>query len=124
MHEWEVDLTLIDGESACDQYGPEDGSEEQYHFPVCWVVRAHDLQLGVEVQGKEDETGKCGSSVAGRERLEGIIDRFLVSGADRPVIHVIRELRPRGLGELSYVRHTNRVEMGSEAPDQPFEPDL
>jgi len=77
-----VVMELIDCESASDQYGSEDWGEEQYHFPVRRVVRAHDLQLGVKVQGKEDQTSKRGSRVARRERLEGIIDRFLISGAD------------------------------------------
>lgn len=117
-------LTLIDCESPSDQHSPEDGSEEQYHFPVRRIVRAHDLQLGVKVQGKEDQASKCGSRVARRERLEGIIDRFLISGADRPVVHVMRELGPRGLGELGHVRHANSVKVRAEATDQPLQPDL
>lgn len=82
MHEQQVCLTLIDGESTGNQYGPEDGSEKQDHFPVRGIVRAQDLHLSVNVQGKEDKTSKCGSRVAGRERLERVVDCFLVSGAD------------------------------------------
>jgi len=74
-------MKLINRKGSSDQHRTENGREEQYHFPVRRIVRTDDLQLGVKVQGKEDEASKCGSRVARRERLEGIINRFLVAGA-------------------------------------------
>jgi len=56
-----MSLTLIDGESASNQYSPKDRSKEQNHFPVGGIVRARDLQLSIEVQGEEDKTSERGS---------------------------------------------------------------
>jgi hypothetical protein len=62
--------------------------------------------------------------MARRKRLEGVVDRFLVSGADRPVVHVIRKLRARGLGKLGHVWLANGVKVRTEASDEPLQPDL
>ena len=112
-----MSLTFIDSESTGDQYGPKDRSEEQDHFPVCGIVRAHDLQLSIEVQGQEDEASKCGGRMARRKRFEGVVDIFLVPSADRPVVHVICKLRAGGWGKLGHVRLANGVEVRTEAPN-------
>ena len=88
-----MSLTFVDGESTGDQYSTKDGGEEQNHLPVSRVVRTHDFQLSVKVEGEEDEAGKRGSRVARRKRLQSVIDRFPVSSTDRPIVHVIRKLR-------------------------------
>lgn len=112
-----VNFTFIDGESTGNQHSTEDGSEEQNHFPVSRIVRAHDLQLSVKVEGEEDEAGKRGGRVARRKRLQGVVDRFSVSSTDRPVVHVVRKLRARGSGKLGHVRHANGVKVRTKASD-------
>jgi len=119
-----MSLTFIDGEGTSDQYRPKNRSEEQNHFPVRRIMCAHDLQLGVEVQGEEDKTSKRGSRMARRKRLEGVVDIFLVSSADRPVIHVIRKLGARRLRKLGYVWHADGIKVRAKASDQPLDPDL
>ena len=62
--------------------------------------------------------------MARRERLERVVDRLAVSGTGRPVVHVIRESRPRRLRELGHVWHTDGVKVRTESSDQPLEEDL
>jgi len=112
-----MSLTFVDGESTGDQYSTKDGREEQDHFPVSRVVRAHDFQLSVKVEGEEDKASKRGSRVARRKRLQGVVDRFPVSSTDRPVIHVVRKLRARGSGKLGHVWHANGVKVRTKASD-------
>jgi len=112
-----MSLTLIDSESAGYQYSPEDWSKEQNHLPVRGIVCAQDLQLTIEIQGEEDETSKRSGRVAGRKGFEGVIDLFLVSGADRSVIHVVRKLRARGRGKLGHVGLANGVKVRTKAPN-------
>lgn len=112
-----VSLTFIDCESTSDQYSPKDRDEEEDHLPVCRIVRAHDLQLRVKVQGEVDEAGKRGGRVARREGLEGVVDLFLVSGADRPVVHIIRELRARGRSKLGHIWLANGVKVRTKPPN-------
>jgi hypothetical protein len=119
-----MSLTFIDGESTGDQYSTKDGSEEQNHLPVSRVVRTHDLQLSVKIEGEEDEAGKPGSRVAGRKRLQGVVDCFPVSSTDRPVVHVVRKLRARGSRKLGHVWLANGVKVRTKTPDQPFDPNL
>ena len=119
-----IRLTFIDSESTADQYSPKDGSEKQDHFPVSRIVCTHELQLSVKVQGEEDEAGKPGGRVAGREGLEGIIDRLLVSSTDRPVVHVIGELRARGWGKLGHIWHADGIKVRTKAPDKPLDKNL
>ena len=109
-------LTLIDSESAGNQYSPKDRSKEQDHLPVRGIMRAHDLQLSIEVQGEEDETSERGGRVARRKGFEGVVDRFLVPGTDRSVVHVVRELGARWRRKLGHVRLANGVKVRTKAP--------
>lgn len=116
--------TFIDGQGAGDEGGTEDGAEEEDHLPVGGVVGAGDLELGVEVEGEVEEASPGGGGVARGHGLEGIVDGFLVAGADGAVVHEVREADTGGGCGGVDARLADGVEVGTEAADEPFYPDL
>jgi len=84
-------VVLVDGHGASNEDSAKDGCEEQGHRPQRWVVCAHDLELGVEVQCQKDETCEGGCGVARRHRLERVVNLVLVARAHRPVVIYIVE---------------------------------
>ena len=113
----------VDGEGAADKESAEERCEEEDHLPVCRVVRTHDLELRVEVEGEIEETRPCCCRVPGGHRLECVVNLVFVSRADGTVVHEVREpnatARARRDAGLA-----NSKEVRAEATDKPFDEDL
>lgn len=116
-------VELVDSERASDERGSEDGSKEEDHLPVGGVVRAHDLELGVEVERQVEQSGPCSGRVPRWHGLQGIVDLVRVSGAniaiENDVVEAI-EAEPA----LGYIRLANGVEVRTEAANEPLDKDL
>ena len=80
-------MILIDRQGTGDKCRTEDWSVDGNELPHCWVVVRPYLELGVEVDGEEDETREGGGTVTRREGFERIINLLLITRADLAIIH-------------------------------------
>lgn len=116
-------VKLIDGQSARDQTGAEDGRIRRDQLPHGRVVVGEDLEFGVEVEIEEDEAGEGGRGVPGRHRFQGVVDFLLVARADGAVEHDGLEALAGAL-QAAGVGGADGEEVGAEATDEPFDEDL
>lgn len=84
---------------------------------------AHDLELGVEVKGEENETSECCGRMTRRHRFQRVVDIILVAGTNGTVKHEVGEARSIGSASRN-VGLANGIEMGAQTTDQPFDEDL
>jgi len=75
-------MEAVHGHNHCDENGAENRSHKEEHLPVGGIVSGHELELGIEVERKEDESGKGGGGMSTGHRFDGIIDGFLVTSAN------------------------------------------
>ena len=90
-------VELVDGESTADQAGAENGGVEGNELPHSGVVVGEDLELSIEVEVQEHETGESSSGVTRGHGLEGVVDFRLVARADAAVEHDL----PVAIGDVS-----------------------
>lgn len=112
-------VVLVDGEGAGDERRAEDWGVGGDELPHGWVVVGPDLQLGVEVERKEDEARKGGGRVARREALERVVDLGLVACADGAVVHDLAEAIPTCFARERDVGLADGEEVWAETTDQP-----
>jgi hypothetical protein len=75
-------VELVNSECTTDEHRAEDGGVDDDELPHGRVVVGEDLELGVEIQVEEDETGKGSCRMAAGERLQAVVNLVWVSGAD------------------------------------------
>lgn len=80
-------VEIIDCERATNQARAQKGSDGRDKLPHGWVIVGEDLELGVEVEGQEDEASKGGGGVTGWHTFKTVIDLLLISSTDAAVEH-------------------------------------
>ena len=134
-------MVFINGKSTSNETSAENGSVESNQFPHCGVVVGKDLELCVEVEVEEDETGKGSSCVTGWHGLQTVVDFVHITRADALVKHdltvSIGDVAVAAAGLNTVVGSTNAgtkvfrnngladgEEVRAETTNEPFDKDL
>lgn len=124
-------VELVNGQGASNQARAEHGGVDGGELPERGVVVGEDLELGVEVEGQEDESRKGSGGVTRRHRLERIINLIRITSADiLGVVNLGETLRRvalfgnLGVGSASNVGLADGQEVRAQATDKPLDEDL
>lgn len=122
-------MELIDRQGTGNQAGPQQRHVSDGQLPHGRVIVGENLQLGVQVQVKEDKASKSSSRMAAGHALEGIINLIRITGANLPgevdavVPDPVQSVVAKTL-ELGDIRLADVEEMGTQTADQPLDEDL
>lgn len=119
-------VEFVNSERTADEHRAEDGRVDDDELPHGWMVVGEDLELGVEVQGQEDEARKGGRRMAAGERLQAVVNLVWVSRADVAGVVDLREAAPVEalVGHAADVRLADVEKVRAEAANEPLAEDL